>query len=142
MIFPNESYNVDKKFQIITEVYHSLKKKLCERYGESAKSIIGDEGGFCPPIKNTREAFNNIIDAINLSNYLPGKDVFLALDCASSEFYGELIHDFPMLKSIEDGFHEKDYEAWKDVKPGWYTMHITSLHCFNKEKGILKQSRL
>jgi hypothetical protein len=41
-----------------------------------------------------------------------------------------------------DRLKEKDYEAWKDVKPGWYTMHITSLHCFNKEKGILKQSRL
>ena len=41
-----------------------------------------------------------------------------------------------------DRLKEKDYETWKDVKPGWYTMHITSLHCFNKEKGILKQSRL
>ena len=41
-----------------------------------------------------------------------------------------------------DKLKEKDYETWKDVKPGWYTMHITSLHCFNKEKGILKQSRL
>jgi enolase len=136
MIFPNESFNMDKKIRIITEVYHSLKKILCDKYGESAKSI-GDEGGFCPPIKNTNEALNNIIDAIKLSNYIPGSDVFLALDCASSEFYdeetklyeiekdyylnsdelvqyyGKLIEDFPMLKSIEDGFHEKDYEGWK-----------------------------
>lgn len=137
MIFPNENYDVNKKIQIITEVYHTLKKILCERYGEGAKSI-GDEGGFCPPIKNTHEALNNIIDAIKLSNYLPGTDVFLALDCASSEFYneetelyeiekelyldryqlveyyGKLINEFPMLKSIEDGFHEKDYEGWKE----------------------------
>ena len=37
---------------------------------------------------------------------------------------------------------EMDYESWKDVKPGWYTMHITSLHVFNKEKGILKQAKM
>jgi len=109
---------------------------LCKKYGEHAKSI-GDEGGFCPPIKNTREAFENIIQAIESANYKPGIDVFLALDCASSEFYneetklyeiekdlfldseslisyyGDLIKEYPMLKSIEDGFHEKDYNAWK-----------------------------
>ena len=136
MIFPNEECDIDKKIQIITEVYHSLKNKLCKKYGEHAKSI-GDEGGFCPPIKNTREAFENIIRAIESANYKPGVDVFLALDCASSEFYneetklyeiekdlfldseslisyyGDLIKEYPMLKSIEDGFHEKDYDAWK-----------------------------
>lgn len=136
MIFPNENYPMNKKIQIITESYHSLKKILCQRYGEVAKSI-GDEGGFCPPINNPREALNCIIDAINLAGYIPGDDLFLALDCAASEFYneenklyeiekdlfinndeliqyyGNLIKEYPMLKSIEDGFHEKDYESWK-----------------------------
>ena len=136
MIFPNEEYQMDKKVQIITEVYHSLKKVLCEKYGEIAK-CIGDEGGFCPPVKSNREAIDNIIEAINKVNYVPGSDVFLALDCAASEFYneetklyeiesgiyvnsdalinyyGKLIEDYPMLKSIEDGFYEKDYDAWK-----------------------------
>lgn len=136
MIFPNESYPMYKKIQIITESYHSLKKILCQRYGEVAKSI-GDEGGFCPPINNPREALNCIIDAIKLAGYIPGDDLFLALDCAASEFYdeenklyeiekglfinndeliqyyGNLIKEYPMLKSIEDGFHEKDYESWK-----------------------------
>ena len=135
MIFANESYTINKKIQITTEVYHSLKKVLCEKYGPNAKSI-GDEGGFCPPIETTYDAFNNILEAIKKINYIPGIDVFLALDCASSEFYnedtklyeiekdlfltsdelinyyGKLITDYPMLKSIEDGFHEKDYNAW------------------------------
>lgn len=136
MIFPNQNYNINKKIQIITEVYHSLKHILCENYGENSK-CIGDEGGFCPPIKSTREAITNIISAITAARYEAGNDVFLALDCASSEFYnedtklyeiekdlflnsnelieyyGDLINDFPMLKSIEDCFQEKDYDAWK-----------------------------
>ena len=137
MIFPNEKYPIDKKIQIVTEVYHSLKNVLCEKYGEIAK-CIGDEGGFCPPIKNTREAIDNIITAIESAFYIPGFDVFLALDCAASEFYdeksglyeieknlfissndlicyyGDLIDKYQIIKSIEDGFHEKDYEAWKN----------------------------
>jgi enolase len=135
MIFPNENYPMYKKMQIITEVYHSLKKILCTKYGEIAKSI-GDEGGFCPPINNPREAFNCMIESTKLAGYNPGIDLFLALDCAASEFYdevnklyeiekglfidsddlieyyGKLIEEYPMLKSIEDGFHEKDYESW------------------------------
>ena len=137
MIFPNEKYPIDKKIQIVTEVYHSLKNVLCEKYGDIAK-CIGDEGGFCPPIKNTREAIDNIITAIESAFYIPGFDVFLALDCAASEFYdeksglyeieknlfissndlicyyGDLIDKYQIIKSIEDGFHEKDYEAWKN----------------------------
>jgi enolase len=98
---------------------------------------IGDEGGFCPPINNIREALNNILDSIEQAGYISGSDVFLALDCAASEFYdensrlyeiekslfidsdtlikyyGQLIEDYPMLKSIEDGFHETDYDAWQ-----------------------------
>jgi len=136
MIFPNETYPSYKKVQIVTEVYHSLKNVLCQKYGESAK-CIGDEGGFCPPVKSNREAIENIILAISKIGYIPGSDVFLALDCASSEFYneftelyeiekgiylnrdelieyyGKLIEEYPMLKSIEDGFHEKDYDGWQ-----------------------------
>jgi enolase len=136
MIFPNENYPIYKKIQIVTEVYHALKKILCKKYGEIAKSI-GDEGGFCPPINNPREALNCIIESVKIAGYNPGIDVFLALDCAASEFYdeenklyeiekdlfinnddlidyyGKLIEEYPMLKSIEDGFHETDYESWK-----------------------------
>ncbi len=135
MIFANEDLPTSKQVRIYCEVYHSLKKLLVEKYGEQAKSI-GDEGGFCPPIYSADEALNVIEEAIKLSNYEVGTDVFIALDCAASEFYNEetklyeiekgkfvtsnelidyyskLIEDYPALKSIEDGFHEKDYNAW------------------------------
>ena len=136
MIFPNESYYVSKKMQIICEVYQTLQEILVRRYGKQAKSI-GDEGGFCPPIYSTEVALTTIEEAIIEAKYIVGVDVFLALDCAASEFYneetklyeieknkfvtylelveyyGNLIEKHPALKSIEDGFHETDYEAWK-----------------------------
>jgi enolase len=136
MIFPNESYSVSKKMQIICEVYQTLKEILVKKYGKNAKSI-GDEGGFCPPIYNAEEALTVIEQSIIAAKYEVGKDVFMALDCAASEFYntetklyevekdllltsdqlidyyGGLIKKHPSLKSIEDGFHEHDYEAWQ-----------------------------
>jgi enolase len=135
MIFPNEAYSVSKKIQIICEVYQTLKEILVKKYGKHAKSI-GDEGGFCPPIYNAEEALSVIEESIVAAKYEVGKDVFMALDCAASEFYntdtklyevekdflltsdqlidyyGGLIEKHPALKSIEDGFHEHDYEAW------------------------------
>lgn len=135
MIFANEDLSTSTQIRIYCEVYHSLKKILVEKYGEQAKSI-GDEGGFCPPIYSADEALNVIEEAVKMSNYEIGKDVFIALDCAASEFYNEetklyeiekgkyvtshelidyyskLIEDHPALKSIEDGFHETDYNAW------------------------------
>jgi enolase len=135
MIFPNEAYSVSKKIQIICEVYQTLKEILVKKYGKHAKSI-GDEGGFCPPIYNAEEALSVIEESIIAAKYEVGKDVFMALDCAASEFYntetklyevekdllltsdqlidyyGDLIEKHPALKSIEDGFHEHDYEAW------------------------------
>ena len=88
MIFTREDITVSYKIQIICEVYHTLQKILVSKYGEHAKSI-GDEGGFCPPIYTCEEALNVIEEAIILSNYKVGQDVFIALDCAASEFYNE-----------------------------------------------------
>ena len=136
MILCNRDLPVPKQIQIICEVYHGLKKILVNRYGGMAKSI-GDEGGFCPPIYSAQEAIQVITEAIESVGYLPGSDVFVALDCASSEFYNKdtklyeieknkfvnstelvdyyenLINQFPFLISIEDGFEETDYEGWK-----------------------------
>jgi enolase len=136
MIFPNEKLSLKAKMRIIGEVYISLQKLLVSKYGAQSKSI-GDEGGFCPAIYTTEEALNVIEEAIMIANYTPGIDVFLALDCAASEFYNEetklyevekglfltneqlilyyanIIEKYPSLKSIEDGFHEKDYDAWQ-----------------------------
>jgi enolase len=136
MIFTKDDLSVSKKTQAMCEVYYTLQKLLVERYGASAKSI-GDEGGFCPPIHTAQEALGVIEEAITKSGYQVGVDIFIALDCAASEFYnvdtglyevetnrfltgdeliayyGELMTAHPALKSIEDGFHESDYESWK-----------------------------
>lgn len=135
MIYPKHTYSVSQKTQLVCEIYHTLKQILVEKYGESAKSI-GDEGGFCPPIYTAEEALLVIEDAIEKSGYKSNDEVFIALDCAASEFYdkrtekyevekgrfltnselieyyGDLMVKHPALKSIEDGFHETDYAAW------------------------------
>lgn len=136
MIFTRSNLCTTLQVRIYCEVYHTLKKILVEKYGEQAKSI-GDEGGFCPPIYSADEALDVIEEAIKKSGYSVGEDVFIALDCAASEFYndvskkyevekgmfltgeqlvtyyGDLMKRHPALKSIEDGFHESDYESWK-----------------------------
>lgn len=136
MIVCDRNHPIPKQIQIICEVYHGLKNILVSKYGGMAKSI-GDEGGFCPPIYSAQEAIQVIKDAIIKAGYIPGLDVFIALDCASSEFYSQetklyeieknkfvnsiqlvdyysdLVDEFPFLISIEDGFDETDYEGWK-----------------------------
>ena len=163
MIFPNETYDISKKMRIICEVYQTLQQLLVKRYGKQAKSI-GDEGGFCPPIYNAEEALQVIEDAIKDSNYIVGTDVFMALDCAASEFYneetklyeiekdkfltsqqlidyyGELMDRHPALKSIEDGFHEKDYTAWKMFTERYSDkIMIVGDDLFTTNKKLIKQ---
>lgn len=136
MIVCDRKHTISKQIQIICEIYHGLKNILVSKYGSMAKSI-GDEGGFCPPIYSAHEAIQVIKDAIINAGYIPGSDVFVALDCASSEFYSQetklyeieknkfvnsvelvdyysnLVNKFPFLISIEDGFDETDYEGWR-----------------------------
>ena len=163
MIFANEELSTSRQVRIYCEVYHSLKKLLVEKYGEQSKSI-GDEGGFCPPIYSADEALNVIEEAVKLSNYEVGKDVFIALDCAASEFYdeetklyeiekgkfvnsnelvdyyGKLIEDHPALKSIEDGFHETDYEAWKSFTSRYHDkLMVVGDDLFTTNPRLIKQ---
>lgn len=136
MITCNKTYTIERQIQLICDVYHNLKKILVDKYGPIAKSI-GDEGGFCPPIYTADEAIQIITESIQFSGYIPGTDIFIALDCASSEFYDkdtklyeiekgrfltsdklisyyeDLINKFPHLISIEDGFSETDIDGWK-----------------------------
>ena len=118
------------------EVFQSLKKVL---KGRGLSTAVGDEGGFAPTLKSTEEALDLIMMAIDNAGYLPGRDVTLALDCASSEFFkngyydyrifeGEkakilnrneqvdylkkLITDYP-IDSIEDGMSEEDWFGWE-----------------------------
>lgn len=135
MIMPSNTMDTLKQVQSICEVYYILKKLLVEKYGVQSKNV-GDEGGFTPNLSTPDEAIDVIVEAINQSNYEPNQDIFIALDCAASEFYNtetqlyeitennflnstelvnyynELIDKYPIIKSIEDPFHESDYEAW------------------------------
>ena len=108
------------------EVYHNLKGILGGVYGPSAINI-GDEGGFAPPFETSQQAMDTIVKAIEQAGYVPGKEIFLALDCAASEFcnqgvynldkrrigpvdlmetYFSWVKHYPII-SIEDPFHEE-----------------------------------
>jgi len=113
------------------EIFHALKAVLRE---EGLATAVGDEGGFAPNLASNRAALESIVVAIEKAGYTPGKDIYLALDCAASEFYhdgryvlsGEgrefsseefvgylegLVSEFPIL-SIEDGLDESDWDGW------------------------------
>ena len=78
-----------------TEVFHNLKKVLHER---GLSTAVGDEGGFAPALDGTEDALNVIIKAIEKAGYVPGKDVTIGLDCASSEFYVDGVYNYQELK--------------------------------------------
>jgi enolase len=113
------------------ETFHQLKKLLT---AENLSTGVGDEGGFAPRLKSNEDAIVIILKAIEAAGYKPGKDVFLALDCAASEFFDEksnkytfdkkehtkaelvetykkLVSKYPII-SIEDGCDENDWEGW------------------------------
>ena len=133
MIFPLGAETFAHALQIGTEVFHKLKSVLKEKGYNTA---VGDEGGFAPNLKSNEEALEIIVEAITKAGYEPGKDVFIAMDCASSEFYNEedgkyhlegegtvyseeemidwlesLVEKYPII-SIEDGLDENDWEGW------------------------------
>lgn len=135
MIMPRDDIDFKTKLQNVTHVYHKLGKLLVEKHGLSAKNL-GDEGGFAPQLNTPYEALTIIEEAVALCGLKSGTDIFLALDCASSEYYNketeryevqenmfldryqlcdyykDLLDNFPSLKSIEDPFDEYDYEGW------------------------------
>ncbi|MCU1579932.1 MAG: Enolase [Rhodoglobus sp.] len=114
------------------ETFHALKKILS---AEGLSTSVGDEGGFAPRVKSNEEAITYVLKAIEAAGYKPGKDIYLALDCAASEFFDEktdkytfdkkeatraelvsiyekLTQKYPII-SIEDGFDENDWDGWK-----------------------------
>lgn len=119
-----------------TEVFHSLKRILRSR---GMSTAVGDEGGFAPYLRSSEEALDFIVQAIDEAGYLPGQDVTLALDCASSEFYKGGMYDYRVFEgdkakklsrdsqveylkqlitaypidSIEDGMSENDWLGWE-----------------------------
>jgi len=136
MIIPVFAKNFSHAMQIGSEIFHSLKKVLKKR---NLTTSVGDEGGFAPELDGTEDALQTIEEATINSGYEFGKDIMIALDCASSEFYrdgkydysifegkkgmirssieqanylSELCKKYPII-SIEDGMDENDWEGWK-----------------------------
>jgi enolase len=132
MIMPVSAANIREAVRMGSEIFHTLKKELT---AAGLSTGIGDEGGFAPNIGSTSEALDFIMNSIAKAGYKAGDDVYLALDCAASEYYkdgkyeysGEgksltsaenaayleaLVNDYPII-SIEDGMHEDDWDGWK-----------------------------
>lgn len=132
MIMPVAAENIREAVRMGAEVFHTLKDELS---AAGLSTGIGDEGGFAPNIASTREALDFILKSIEKAGYKPGEDIFLALDCAATEYFkdgkyemrGEgkslnstenvdylaaLVADYPII-SIEDGMAEDDWDGWK-----------------------------
>jgi len=113
------------------EIFHALKSVL---KAQGLSTAVGDEGGFAPNLASNRAALEAIMAAVEKAGYIPGRDIYLALDCAASEFFDDgsyhlkgegrrftsaefvdylagLVNEFPIL-SIEDGLHEGDWDGW------------------------------
>jgi enolase len=132
MIMPVAAENIRDAVRMGSEVFHTLKKELS---AAGLSTGIGDEGGFAPNISSTRDALDFILKSIEKAGYKPGEEIYLALDCAATEYYkdgnyvlsGEgktlssaenvdylaaLCGDYPII-SIEDGMSEDDWDGWK-----------------------------
>jgi len=132
MIVPVGAPSFREALRYGAEVFHSLKKLLTSR---GLATAVGDEGGFAPRLPKHEQAINLVLEAIAAAGYEPGKQIALALDCASSEFYedGEYtlsaeglsmgseqfadylagwVEKYPII-SIEDGMSEDDWKGWK-----------------------------
>ncbi|HOP85838.1 MAG TPA: phosphopyruvate hydratase [Syntrophorhabdaceae bacterium] len=130
MIVPAGADCFKEAIRMGAEVFHTLKGVLKDK---GFATGVGDEGGFAPDLKNTKEALDMLVLAIEKAGYKPGEDIFIALDPAASEFfkdgkyhidgnvwghdemivfYESIIKDYPII-SIEDGLAENDWDGWK-----------------------------
>ena len=136
MIMPLGLPTFSEGLRAITETFHALKSVLKKR---GLSTAVGDEGGFAPNLKSVEDALQTIIQAIKDAGYKPGKDIYLTLDPAASEFYtgnarytfkkssgetvtgddlvsfyAKLVNKYPIV-SIEDGCGESDWATWKKL---------------------------
>jgi enolase len=132
MIMPIGAENIKEAVRMGSEVFHTLKAEL---KSAGLSTSVGDEGGFAPNISSTRDALDFILKSIEKAGYKAGEDIYLALDCASTEYFNDgkyhlsgeskvlsskenaaylakLVNDYPIV-SIEDGMSEDDWEGWK-----------------------------
>lgn len=134
MIMPLGAPNFSEALRVGVEVFHNLKAVLKE---EGLNTAVGDEGGFAPDLMTNEDAIKYIIKAIEKAGFKPGKDVYIALDPAASEFYkngkynlkgegkvltpaqmvdyySKFVEKYPII-SIEDGMAEEDWDGWKKL---------------------------
>lgn len=134
MIMPAGASSFSEALRMCAEVYHGLKSLLKSKGYDTG---VGDEGGFAPNLRSNEEAIQVIVEAIEKAGYTPGKEIFIALDPASSEifengkynlagegkvltpeemanYYVDLVNKYPII-SIEDGMAEEDWEGWKII---------------------------
>jgi enolase len=132
IVMPVSAENIREAVRMGSEIFHTLKKELTTAGHNTG---IGDEGGFAPNLSSTREALDFIMKSIEKAGYKPGEDIYLALDCAATEYYrdgkyemkgegvslsseenadylAKLAADYPII-SIEDGMSEDDWDGWK-----------------------------
>ena len=133
MIAPIRANSFKESLIMGVQVFHHLKSVLKSK---GLSTNVGDEGGFAPNLNTNEEALDLILLAIEKAGYVPGKDIYLAIDAASSEFYkdgnytfynGDTLNSNDMVNfwknwtnkypifSIEDGLHEDDWEGWKSL---------------------------
>ncbi len=136
MIMPVSANSFSDAMKMGSEIFHSLKKVLKSR---GLSTSVGDEGGFAPKLNGTEDAIEMIQVAVNNSGYKFGEDIFIALDCASAEFYKDGYYDYKIFEgpegklrdsrqqaeylaelskkypivSIEDGMDENDWDGWR-----------------------------
>lgn len=131
MILPTGAANFSEALRCGAEIFHTLKSALSDR---GLSTAVGDEGGFAPDLPSNEAALEVIMESIDKAGYVAGKDVFLGLDCAASEFYkngsyvlasenrrfdskeftgylDDLVNRYPII-TIEDGLDESDWEGW------------------------------
>ncbi len=136
MILPVGAPSLKEAVRYGAETFHALAKILNSK---GMTTAVGDEGGFAPSVNSHEEAIELIMEAINAAGYVPGKDIYIGLDCASSEFYDEAsgkyvlkkqgktysidewidvleswVDKYPLI-SIEDGAAEGDWDGWKKL---------------------------
>jgi enolase len=130
MIVPVGADSFKESIRMGVEVFHTLKGVLKDKGHTTG---VGDEGGFAPQLKNTKEALDTLIIAIQKAGFKPGEDILIALDPAASEFFkkgkyyidgnvwttdklidfwDKIIDDYPII-SIEDGLAQNDWKGWK-----------------------------
>ena len=138
MIRPIGANSFKEALRMGVEVFHKLKELFKQR---GLSTAVGDEGGFAPKLNGIEDALNSIICAIEAAGYIPGEDITIALDCASSEYYHDGIYDYTHFEgsngkkrtaseqidyleelinkypidSIEDGMAENDWDGWKQL---------------------------